>query len=60
MRKARELLTGEMIRNIFGEDDQWFFHYYWKVVGHKHEEKKGYFRTNWWRTVSWPTKRNRL
>lgn len=34
--KAKDLFTGEM----FTEDmDQMMFHYYWKVVGHKHEQK---------------------
>jgi hypothetical protein len=45
MRKARELMVGEMIRAIRGGDDpadaeQWFGHCYWRVMGHKHEEKK--------------------
>lgn len=39
--KAKDLFTGEMIARIENdESEDWFFHHYWKIVGHKHEEHK--------------------
>ena len=42
---ARELMKGEMIAQLWtnctlGEEEMWFTHGYYRVIGHKHEEKK--------------------
>lgn len=39
--KAKDLFTGEYIASVRDDlSEDWFWHHYWKIIGHKHEEKK--------------------